>query len=422
MREKKFKNKNGITLIALIITIIVMLILVAVTITIAVNGGLFNYAKKASVDTNTRMAEEQMLADGKVHIDNVWYASIDDYINSGEGFSDYYTETTEYKENNVTVAYIPAGFAVGVTSGINTVAGGLVIQDKDGNQFVWIPVDAETAEEFEDLRTSSGNYNEPFTNAEEWETEEYDEMVASVVEHGGFYIGRYEAGIPTTENYRVYNENGTDTSKVVVQRDCYPYNYVGWGASMTDYTSTVTSEYDNDDINGNYVYDDEWNVGNGAVYLSKNMYKNSSSVTSTLVYGVQWDAMLTFLEKTSETDSTSWGNYYNNTGNTWNITRSTAKYSEDYGNHWASAPKTKANNQSILLTTGANDNFKAKNIYDVAGNLDEWTMEAYSTSYLVARGGVYDDNGSSYPASHRYSYDPTYCEHYLGFRPALYVR
>ena len=58
------KNNKGITLIALIITIIVMLILVSVTITVAVNGGLFNYARKASVDTNTRVNEEQTLASG----------------------------------------------------------------------------------------------------------------------------------------------------------------------------------------------------------------------------------------------------------------------------------------------------------------------------------------------------------------------
>ena len=51
VKEKISKNKNGITLIALIITIIVMLILVAVTITVAVNGGLFNYAKKAHDNT-----------------------------------------------------------------------------------------------------------------------------------------------------------------------------------------------------------------------------------------------------------------------------------------------------------------------------------------------------------------------------------
>lgn len=54
------KNTKGITLIALIITIIVMLILVTVTITTSINGGLFNYAKKAADRTNQEMAREQI--------------------------------------------------------------------------------------------------------------------------------------------------------------------------------------------------------------------------------------------------------------------------------------------------------------------------------------------------------------------------
>lgn len=56
---KNLKETKGITLIALVITIIVMLILVAVTITVAVNGGLFDYARKAAVDTNTAIEDEQ---------------------------------------------------------------------------------------------------------------------------------------------------------------------------------------------------------------------------------------------------------------------------------------------------------------------------------------------------------------------------
>ena len=58
----KLKNQNGITLIALVITIIVMLILVAVTITMAVNGGLFDYARKAGQATNEAIKQEQQLA------------------------------------------------------------------------------------------------------------------------------------------------------------------------------------------------------------------------------------------------------------------------------------------------------------------------------------------------------------------------
>ena len=65
------KNNKGITLIALIITIIVMLILVAVTITVAVNGGLFEYAGRASKETNEAIANENKLASGVVTVNNV---------------------------------------------------------------------------------------------------------------------------------------------------------------------------------------------------------------------------------------------------------------------------------------------------------------------------------------------------------------
>ena len=48
MPKEKLRSKIGITLIALVITIIVMLILVVATVTIALNGGLFQSAKKAA--------------------------------------------------------------------------------------------------------------------------------------------------------------------------------------------------------------------------------------------------------------------------------------------------------------------------------------------------------------------------------------
>ena len=56
------KNKNGITLIALVITIIVMLILAGVTITMAVNGGLFDYAKRAGEETEIARDEELIMS------------------------------------------------------------------------------------------------------------------------------------------------------------------------------------------------------------------------------------------------------------------------------------------------------------------------------------------------------------------------
>ena len=56
------KNQKGITLIALIITIIVMLILVGVTVATAINGGLFETARKASEDTQIEADKEKLQA------------------------------------------------------------------------------------------------------------------------------------------------------------------------------------------------------------------------------------------------------------------------------------------------------------------------------------------------------------------------
>ena len=79
--RRKLRNANkGITLIALVVTIIVMLILVSVTILVAVNGGLFEHARKANEETKRVMSEEPELSNGGVEINGTWYNSINDYL------------------------------------------------------------------------------------------------------------------------------------------------------------------------------------------------------------------------------------------------------------------------------------------------------------------------------------------------------
>ena len=260
----KARQNKGITLIALIITIVVMLILVSVTITMAINGGLFEKAQQAGQETNEAVEEEQQLANGQVTIGDKKYSSIDEYIEGfgdiegkdGEIFSAIYTENTPITQGEYT-AVIPKGFSVGKSAGINTIEDGLVIQDEEGNQFVWIPVevtetDTETSiasfyrsnwvaddENGGKRGTSlSTDYKEPlssggYTN----EVAEYNDMLKSVYQNKGFYIGRFEAGIKTTESARINSTTGS--SNMVVQRDCYPYTFVGWGNAMNDYISDV---------------------------------------------------------------------------------------------------------------------------------------------------------------------------------------
>ena len=79
-------------------------------------------------------------------------------------------------------------------------------------------------------------------------------------------------------------DTANETSKVVVKRDQYPYIYVGWGVRMSNYTENVT-------------YSSK-NQGQGALYLCKHMYDEQDiGATSTLCYGIQWDAMLDFYKR-----------------------------------------------------------------------------------------------------------------------------
>ena len=431
----KARPNKGITLIALVITIIVMLILVAVTISMAINGGLFDYAGKATGETKNAINAEQELANGRVQIGGTWYDSIDDYLNkkpstnqgSGTTGGDEtgttmlsYAETAKDENGllkaNATytsgeyTAVIPKGFAiVPGLNGTTTIADGLVITDEldeygnsIGNEFVWIPVevtDIDTEASIASFYRSnwsnnarstslvnSTNYAEPCASGYTGEPAEYNEMLKSVHDNGGFYIGRYEAGIKTTESPRTASTTGS--SNMVVQRDCYPYIYVGWGNAMNDYTSDVIYNI------STYSQTDGANMGKGALALSKAMYEGEDvGATSTLCYGVMWDAMLDFIKDDTHnvTTSKTWGNYYNNL---WTITRTSAKYtsSPSTDTTWSLIDDeegdslTKNSSTSILLTTGADDSFAAKNIFDVAGNCYEWTNEAFYSDSRVYRG------------------------------------
>jgi len=466
------KKNKGITLVALIITIIVMMILVGVSVSMVINSDLLGTAKGAGTKFRSNMDYEESMGTGQVQIGNDTMSNYISSINGGNGGQGGNTEvenpgetpdpedpddtdgelptyeeaefngellaenatfTTVTAEGDLT-AVVPAGFKViNGRDGTQSVEKGLVIQDANGNEFVWIPVVYDPAGDADDSikkldtaflaelkrSTTSSTYPEPYGQGyttPTTEADDYYDMMKSVQNNFGFYIGRYEAGIdPATNVARTDKENRT-TTPVVVKRDCYPYNYVGWGESMSVYNTEVT-------------YSSK-KQGDSAVLLSKNLINSQTTgATSTLCYGVQWDAMLNFVEDTnhSTSNSTEWGNYRDNQID---IDRQTARYTSSPSSdaEWNLISETadkkypKSNTESILLTTGASDEFEAKNIYDVAGNVREWTMEAGSSGNRVVRGGYYTSSGSNYPASNRNSNNnPSYCLYYIGFRPTLYI-
>lgn len=317
-----------------------------------------------------------------------------------------------------TKPYMPTGFTRVPGT---TLQNGLTIQDSKGNQYVWVEVpqteevyqtaglsitaftDAEYTLIENDLHkytsvyrngtsytdTHSGNDASTGLTSTQY-TELKQKMLKSVYQNGGFYVGRYEIGIDYSEGAR--SASGSTTQTPVVKENAYPYNWVTCSQAQTLASSMESGEY-----------------------------------TSSLMFGVQWDLMIKYLETKGATikelnrDSTSWGNVLNNT---YTIANEKAKYSTTYPySAWLPATSYTHNNGEItILTTGVSSNFSKQNIYNIAGNIEEWTLEYTSNSRYpcAGRGGDCDSNGDYCSASFRNFVGATLSNHTFGFRPSLF--
>ena len=242
--------------------------------------------------------------------------------------------------------------------------------------------------------------------------ETYQKMIKSVYKNGGFWIGRYEAGIEgTTEtdlsNARTTHTDITDGSpKAISQKDAIPYNYV--------YCSEAQK-------------------------LASKMTPDSNK-TSSLLFGIQWDLVCKFIEEKEvkkqgdsqkatiiasiNSNSETWGNYNDIS---LPITSQNAKGYSTNNKVWSQISENKLsydnNSDNILLSVGASNNTEKLNIYDFAGNEFEWTLEhaATSTNYpCSSRGGCFYHKSSKIPASNRDGNESTSAGDGRSFRPALY--
>ena len=147
------------------------------------------------------------------------------------------------------------------------------------------------------------------------------------------------------------------------------------------------------------------------------------------MFGVQWNLVLAFMHNkgniaysTLISNSTTIGNYYDNL---WTIKNANAQYLSSGKFVQCPNPFKKESNSDILLTTGADSSFSVQNIYDIAGNVREWTLEKTSDNDdpCALRGGSYDLVGSRYPASYHFGgcTDDSYIGgSHLGFRVSLF--
>ena len=372
----KIKQEKGITLIALVVTIIIMLILAGVSIKLAIdNNGVIENAKKAKDQYEQAQAnDESGMGDLSSELKRQLDANKNN--NSGSGSS----------ESTVDGVPIPAGFVyVGGTKD-----SGLVISDnandKDkykgqttvgidlaGNQFVWIPVENIT-----DYKRTWYTGYDSFSSYSETLP---DDEKTSVEANKGFYIGRYEAGDQESTNAHALRTSSSSTSNTItVKAGQAPYNYI----KQTQAKSLAEA------------------------FITKQGY---TSVKSKLVSSYAWDTAIAFIQKTNSDygSSSEEGNYNNSPTFTYTGIADTEKNKQ-----------TKANGTSTLIPTGQTT--AVNNIYDMGGNVWEWTTESYSRTFspYTLRGGIYNDSFALRPAGYRiYGFDAANDD--SGFRLTLFL-
>jgi len=283
-------------------------------------------------------------------------------------FKDVY----EYMQTNTKVTYsdgevwIPEGFKVAEDSA-STVQGGVVIEDKDGNQFVWVPV-ATLADYKRTWYTgydSFSEYSEALPEDEKTSVERYK----------GFYIGRYEAGDKESTVAKTLRSSNDVTKTVTIKANQAPYNYV----TRTEAVSLAEG------------------------FATKQGYKAKTKLVSSYA----WDTTIAFMQKVNSDygSSSEEGNYIDTKFSYTDIT---------------GAKQTKAKNSNVLVPTGQTT--PVCNIYDMGGNVWELTTESYSNTYIpcAIRGGYYSNSFADFPAGFRYS-NSDYAYDRIGFRLTLFM-
>lgn len=102
-------------------------------------------------------------------------------------------ENEEYEDKNGDKTIVPAGFAVSQVKGENVIDDGLVIIDKNGNEFVWIPV-IEESSYTKNLTYEMANISLNAYDYEGYLPSTIEDEKKVVTNAGGFYIARYETG------------------------------------------------------------------------------------------------------------------------------------------------------------------------------------------------------------------------------------
>ncbi len=358
-----------------------------------------------------------------------------------EEFSTIYDETTPYKnESGETVAYIPAGFAVGISNEISSVEKGLVITDavdsngnSTGNEYVWVPVKNAI---YNGSTTIDSSYT-PMVMMQTGKNSKYYEGICYEISAKGdlsantsYKIGTLYYREPSLASVNVNGSSiytwDIENIKIVTPnrdtQDVY-YNINSSNKSGARYNSA--EEF------GKYMNEEYYNMINsiekyGGFYIARyetSVYSGSNLIVQSQSNKTPYRSVLWYnMNYYQDSNRCSINPYYNSnsvvSSMMWNSQYSAMLNWIYNGKYKDLLTDTEIGYHTKVANTGKTTKDIINNIFDLAGNMSECTLGAYSSYTKILRGGNYYSNSS---AIFKHYIDTAGAGGQYGTRMALYI-
>ena len=437
--KKKFnllKQEKGITLIALVITIIVLLILAGVSISaLTGDSSILGNAKNTVHIYNNRVEQsdtkisnlEQKLnnfINGNIEVPGGQNPDLEEGTPLITTATNYQSTTKTFVDSLDNEIVVPGGFKVR-TDFATTADKGIVIEDSSGNQFVWVPIGTITKSDNTTVNIEFGRYSDfsltatpaqyasegrwnalttigtYFSEVTTYRTSTYASrleesnatakdlatFISNALDNGGYYLARYEASFGSGDQISSVTNGSTSAGSAGITNQKPSFKQSTSASSSGEIgIGTITST---PGMLWNFIRQGDASLACQNLYEG-NEYNGQDFVECDLVNSYAWDTAIMFIQKCS--DKTDYANQSNYNGTLYNTGTDTGKTTD-----------------------------KACNIYDMAGNLTEWTTESssrvnWNQMTCVYRGGCYC---TSFWTAGREGDYASYASYDRGFRAVL---
>jgi hypothetical protein len=389
--------KKGISLIVLVITIIVIIILAgSVILSLSSNNPIAQATDAKAKTTVETYNSELNLAISSQFLSNYLFTSdtfnapVWDGIDANKAgtIKQYITSITptdalKYEIQNSKLVYI-----------------GTIQTEKDWNIAMGITVSQPLYTMVKPLVSDVNKYKTPYIPTG-FKYKEGNWNIGLVIEDT---LGNQFVWIPVDGTNVPYAKwCTTNVSYLSTTEDALPLGVTSETTQITNYGGFYISRYESGKEGTNTLVSKKlktaWNFINytDSKILAESMY-TTATLKSGLLTGTQWDTLMKWLQNSGKNiiDSRNWGNH--------NDSIAPANVTGTVG----------------LRTTGYSEIWKSNNIYDVSGNMWEWTSELSATNNIF-RGGDFCSSGLTWPTAFRNVYPGNFTHDGLAFRIVLYI-